>query len=80
MASQAYLHLNGVSYELPFQVESDHDAALQSVKQQVENLTRANGHVQIFDLRVEGSRCELHVSPSGVGTIGVYVKDPSLVW
>jgi hypothetical protein len=64
------LHIDGISYELPFEVESPQNSALQSVRDQITRLNGPNGHAQTFQVAFQG----------GHGSIVSRRKDAPLRW
>jgi len=59
MARKAFLHINGVTYELAFEVDSEYDQAFHDVERRIGELTSGSGNQQTFSVLIDGQPAEL---------------------
>lgn len=71
MTSKAFLHINGVDYELPFEVTDVHDQSLQQVRNQIARLNGPGAQAQIFDVVRDGRRGSLEVAANAASVVGL---------
>lgn len=73
MARKAYLHVNGSTYELAWEVNSEQDPTFQGIERRVAALASGGGDQEVFQVRIDGWPADLRVTTQGLVTAAVFV-------
>jgi hypothetical protein len=76
VAREAFIHLNGVIYQLPERYGTEHDTGFRSIKQQMADLASGSGGTQVtVTVLINGNKAELHTTPQGVFAAAAFLTE-----
>ena len=73
----AFLHVNGIDYELQHKVTGPHGSDFQRTQDAIARVLAGPAWVEVFPVRVNNASVDLSVLGRGAATIGCYVVEPS---
>lgn len=72
----AFLHVNGIDYELQHKVTGPHGSDFQRTKEAIARVLADPTAVEVFPVRVNNASVDMSVLGRGVSTIGCYTVEP----
>lgn len=79
MARKAFIHINGVTYQLEADVDSSNDPAFQAIERRIERLAGGSGDQELFDVLIDGHPARLRATTQGVFAASAFVGGRSSV-
>lgn len=76
MSRKAFLHVNGVNYELAHPIDGDEfDATFQALERKAEALARGDGGHQFSErVIIDGAPARIHFTTQGVFSAGAFLE------